>query len=362
MNIGQRIFCFIVCLLLMVAVPIIHDHKVIGITVSEPSENQKIETLTTDYDGRLYINTTDIGKNITGYAGPTPVLITVYNGKIESIEPLSNQETPEFLGAVMNSDMLESLDGKTLSEAAATHIDGISGATYTSNGLIENIRTGINFALFNEDAIGARKATVSSSAGLDLKFFIVLLVILSGATIPFFLKNKKYRYIQLALNVGILGFWGGTYLSYSMMVGCITNGLLKVSLIPIALMLIVAFVFPMFGRTDHYCNWLCPYGSIQDIAGKLCPWKIRISPKVAKILNAFRRWLWIVLMWLLITGLYSDWMDYEPFAAFMFTNASMAVLIIAGAFLVLSFFVGRPYCRFVCPTGSLFKYAEGHTR
>ncbi|NLF43947.1 MAG: 4Fe-4S binding protein, partial [Bacteroidales bacterium] len=34
------------------------------------------------------------------------------------------------------------------------------------------------------------------------------------------------------------------------------------------------------------------------------------------------------------------------------------VLIIGVAFLVLSVFIPKPYCRFVCPTGTLMKFAQ----
>ena len=48
----------------------------------------------------------------------------------------------------------------------------------------------------------------------------------------------------------------------------------------------------------------------------------------------------------------------EVFSAFIFQTASVFVLALGGVFLLLSFFVARPYCRFVCPTGTLFKIAE----
>lgn len=354
-NIWRQLACFLGCLMIMMVYPIWNNHRLFGINLNHDNDD-KVETLVQTEDGFI-INTSEIGKDIIGYGGPTPVEITVSQGKIVKITALSNQETPEFFGAVRNSDMLESLDGMTLAEAMNAKIDGVSGATYSSKAIISNIRSGIEYAAKNEDLIVEANKDHNT---LSLKFYVTLAIILAGGVIPFFLKDKKYRTFQLILNVLLLGFWGGTFISYSLMTSYVTNGITNVALLPIALMLIAAFIYPFFGKKDHYCLWMCPYGSLQELLGKCVKIKIRISPGVIKALELFRKFLWFVLMWLLWTGLWFDWMGLEPFAAFFFTDASALTLSIAGVFLILSFFVYRPFCRFVCPTGSLFKIAEGN--
>lgn len=69
----------------------------------------------------------------------------------------------------------------------------------------------------------------------------------------------------------------------------------------------------------------------------------------------FRNVLWGVLMVLMLTATWTAWMDYELFTAFLYTSASVWVIVLAVLFLVLSVWVPRPYCRFVCPTGSLLR-------
>lgn len=345
---------FIVCVMIMLVYPIWKEHKIFGIDLPTDKNEKKIETIT-QTDNGFIINTTEIGKDILGYGGPTPVEITVSNGKIQKITPLPNRETPEFYGAVRNSDILESLDGLTLEEALRTPIDGVSGASFSSKAIIGNIKAGIAYA-HDENAVAIGKE--ADSEKLPVKWYITIGIILAGGIIPFFINDKRYRILQLILNVLLLGFWGGTFISYSLMTSYATNGMTKVILIPTGLMLIAAFIFPFFGKKDYYCIWMCPYGSAQELLGKCIKFKIRMKPGLIKWLNYFRQALWFVLMWLLWTGLWFDWMGYEPFAAFFFTDASVVTLSIAGAFLILSLFIQRPYCRFVCPTGSLFKYAE----
>ena len=75
----------------------------------------------------------------------------------------------------------------------------------------------------------------------------------------------------------------------------------------------------------------------------------------------FRQLLWAVLMLCLWTGVWFNWIDYEPFSAFVFQSASWVVIVIAVVFVALSTVIARPYCRFVCPTGSLFKYSQQST-
>lgn len=350
--IAKQICCFLACLMLMLVVPIWRDHKIIGFDLPVDEKDRKIETITPTDNG-FVINTTDIGKDLIGYGGPTPVEIFVTDGVISSIQPLPNQETPEFFGAVRNSDILEQFEGKTLEQASVARVDAVSGATYTSKAVIGNIRAGINHALDKQVM-----AETKQPHELGVKFWVTIAVILAAGIIPLFVKSKKYRIIQLMVNVGVLGFWGGTFISYSQMTSWLSNGVSQLVMLPVALMLVAAFIYPFFGKRDHYCLWMCPYGSLQELLGKCVKFKFKLSPGLVKALNKVREALWFVLMWLLWTGLCFDWMGYEPFAAFFFNDASLAVLIIAGVFLLLSVFIQRPYCRFVCPTGSLFKFSE----
>ena len=357
-RLGQYL-SFLACLMLMLVVPIWRDGKIFGININTGDKEKKIETLTTTGEGMVIVNTTEIGKGIMGYGGPTPVEIQIKDGKIVKIITLDNQETPEFFGAVKNSDLLDSYEGKTLGEALNMKADGVSGATYSSKALIGNIKSGIEYALKNDDLTVAVQNDTAHE--LSLKFYITLIIIVAGGIIPLFIRNRRYRTLQLVLNVLLLGFWGGTFISYSLMMSFLTNGITQVVLIPVALMLVAAFIYPMFGKKNYYCLWMCPYGSLQELFGKCIKYKLPLTPKLLKILTFFREALWFVLMWLLWTGLWFDWMGYEPFAAFFITDASAVVLGIAGGFLLLSLVVNRPYCRFVCPTGSLFKFSEGNS-
>lgn len=123
-------------------------------------------------------------------------------------------------------------------------------------------------------------------------------------------------------------------------------------------MLVAAFVYPLFGRQQHYCSHICPLGSAQQLVASVCRYKIRLFPSVLRVLDWVRRILWAVLMLLLWADVWVEWMDIELFQAFIPASTPIGISIAAAAFVALSAVVSRPYCRFVCPTGSLFRRAE----
>jgi uncharacterized protein with FMN-binding domain len=96
--------------------------------------------------GSYVINTEQLGKEVMGYAGTTPLEIHVKNGKIEKIVALPNSETPGFFQLVLDSKIFSSLTDKTIEEASEVQLDAVSGATWSSKAVIENIRLGLKEA------------------------------------------------------------------------------------------------------------------------------------------------------------------------------------------------------------------------
>ena len=89
------------------------------------------------------IYTGDIAKKVVGYNGPVPLNITIKDGVITNIDVLENQETPSYLKRAKDK-VLPQYIGKTVAEAKKLKPDIATGATYTSNALIQNIQMGLN--------------------------------------------------------------------------------------------------------------------------------------------------------------------------------------------------------------------------
>lgn len=356
----------ITCVAVMVVAAIQKDGKLLGKKVcgsetestAVSSDTVAADVMTTLEDGTVVVNTTELCKDVDGYAGPVPMQIKIKDGKVTDIEALPNDETPDFFDEARV--IVAKWKDKSLDEAAVLNVDVVTGATFSSNAIIKNVRAGLAYAAENlggDDELSA--AFQGGNMDMSAKSIIGLIVVLMAAVIPFFFKNKIWRTIQMLLNVGILGFWCGSFLNYTFFLHALSNGLdLWAAIIPI-IMLVTAFVYPLFGKKGWYCANVCPFGSLQDLAGKASKKKLRLSKGTLNFLNWFRRILWVVLMLLMVAGLWFDWMNYELFTAFIFNAASWVVIAVAVVCLLLSIFIPRPYCRFVCPTGSLMKTAEG---
>lgn len=348
----QQVLSLFICFLMIMVVSINRDKKVLGYELSKSADTVSVHSVdTVKYldDGTMEVNTSPLSKDVVGYAGTVPLKIRIKENKIVSVEALENVETPAFFSEA--SAILHEYEGKTPAEAQSMSVDAVSGATFSSKAIIENMQRGLAFAQ-------AKKSVSSGSFSFDMKFIAALIVSLMAAVLPLFVKNKRYHLIQLILNTVVLGFWTGSFLSYTIMVRFMSNGINILTGLVFVILLITAFIYPLFGKKQYYCTHVCPLGSIQQLTAKTNKRRLDLSPSVLKKLNLFRQVLWAALMLCLWTGVLFEWMDYELFSAFIFRSASLAVIIMAVLFLILSFFINRPYCRFVCPTGTLFKYSE----
>lgn len=348
----------LVVIILLATAAASRDGKLMGRKIAQRGEtiadttSQVKQAMTIETDGSVVVNTTDLGKDITGYGGVVPLRITLKDDKVVKVEAMRNDETPEFFNQARQ--LLSRWNGKTIDEALEMEVDGVSGATYSSKAIIGNMHAGLSFAKNQIE-------TSSPQMGLDLsaKSLAGLLVAIMAAVLPLFIRNKVYRICQQVLNVAILGFWCGSFLSYSAILGYMSNGMNVLALLVPVILLVTAFVYPLFGKKSYYCTHVCPFGSLQELAGRCSKHKMRISADTIKKLDTFRELLWAALMLLLLMGVWADWVNYEPFSAFVFQNAHWVVIVIAVIFVLLSFVVMRPYCRFVCPMGTLLKVAQG---
>ena len=337
------------------------------------------DTLTVMPDGAIVVYTRLLAKDVQGYGGQVPLRIHIdKGGVVDSIEAEPNAESPDFFNHA--SSLFGKWRGKTVDEAMAEEVDAVTGATFSSRAIIANMKRGLAYAkrhtelnkvskadFFAPDAAGSALGAAGSADGLGafasamgwtLGSFVALLVAMLGAIVPLFVNNRRWHYVQLALNVVVLGLWTGTFPSYTLLMRFFSGGINIATFGTIAapfVMVWVAMLYPLIGRPGHYCANMCPFGSAQELAGKLTRRKLRLSPRLNRALNMFRNVLWGVLMVLMLTATWTAWMDYELFTAFLYTSASAWVIALAVLFLVLSVWVPRPYCRFVCPTGSLFR-------
>ena len=98
----------------------------------------------TKEDGMYVVNTATIGRKVTGYVGATPLKIYIQKNKIVKIEALRNQETPKYMARV-KKELLGKWDGKKVKDALKEKVDGVTGATFTSDAIIQNVQLGLEY-------------------------------------------------------------------------------------------------------------------------------------------------------------------------------------------------------------------------
>lgn len=359
MNITNKIkqlLNLLTCLLLLLSLAVLVHGRLMGHDMHDVAVADTAAAITTLADGTIVVNTADIAKDITGYAGRVPLEISIKDNVVVDIKALGNNESASFFEKA--STLFSQWTGKSVAEAATMKVDAVSGATFSSRAIIGNVQRGLQYAERVENGRAQQTAVDNATSVFTLKDLLGLVVVLLAATVPLFTKSRKWHIVQMVLNVVVLGFWCGTFLSYTSVMGLLANGWSGWTSAAFVIIMVVAFVYPLFGKPSYYCTNVCPYGSLQQLAGSTMRYKFKLSPIVVHRLDIMRQVLWALLMLFIWSGVWSAWIDYEPFTAFLFGTASWVAIFIAVAFVVLSFVVTRPYCRFVCPVGTLLKYSQ----
>jgi len=103
-----------------------------------------------------------------------------------------------------------------------------------------------------------------------------------------------------------------------------------------------------FGRT--FCGSVCPLGTVQELVA-LRP--INVPTWIDHSLGLIP-YVYLGLGVLFsATGTAFVICRYDPFVGFFRLSASVNMLIFGACFLVAGVFIGRPYCRYLCPYGAI---------
>ena len=95
-------------------------------------------------DGTYVVNTTTLAADVEGYNGPTPVEVYIRKNKIVKVVPLKSQEGPKYVAKV-KKDMLPKYEQMNVKKGVVPEVDAVTGATFTSKAVQENIRRAVAY-------------------------------------------------------------------------------------------------------------------------------------------------------------------------------------------------------------------------
>ncbi len=315
-------------------------------------------TAETGEEAGVLLSSAPFANEVTGFAGPTPLYIYVdETGIVRSIVAADNAESPDF-AKIATEELFGKWTGMEADGVVAKRVDAVSGATFTSNSLINNAKLTLGAYLKKQNE--QRRAAPAIGWSRTVAVFFVLL--LGFVTAWRYRRVRWLRFVVLVLNVVVTGFWAGQFLSLTILRGWIENGLSPLLYLPTVVMLAVAIIMPYLGKRNYYCTWICPYGSLQRLAWELPLPKIHLSDKSYRRMRRFRTYVLMALLLALWMGYGLQLLDYEPFTAFLLSAAAPAVVVLGGAFVVAGIFIPTPWYCCLCPVGELLSIAEATGR
>ncbi|QGY43045.1 4Fe-4S binding protein [Maribellus comscasis] len=193
---------------------------------------------------------------------------------------------------------------------------------------------------------------------LQLEYFDVLILAIFLAVASYLIIKKRSRRGILWLSVLALLYFGFYRNGCICSIGAIQNVTLSFfdATYAISITALLFFVLPLivtlfYGRT--FCAGVCPLGAIQDL--------VIIKPlSLPKWLNKTLGLIPYVYLSLAVlfaaTGTDFIICRYDPFIGIFRMDAKALMIILGVAMLLMGMFIGRPYCRFLCPYGVLLSW------
>jgi len=293
--------------------------------------------------------TTPFSDDISGYSGPTPLLIVMDKSqKIVKVVMLLNNEDPSYSKVVVNAGLLDSWNGLTPEQALNKEVDAVTGATFTSYGITESMKVRLQNICDQKIEVRGPHLWVKNMALLVISFLGFLLFLFPR-------KLKRFRLPLLCLSLIVLGFWQSYMLSVAQIASWLKMGAPLDTQWGLVFVALVATVLPFFTGKSFYCEYICPFGAAQVLTSKITKRKIKISSRALGNLFIMRKVLFLIALSIFLFGLGVELNNYEPFTVFSYQTTSIVALIIAGVTIFLSLFIPRPWCRFACPIGMGFE-------
>jgi len=318
-------------------------------------ENEDLETEISSIfpeslkDGsKIYISL----ESARGYGGDLVMAVLVDSlGTIKDLKIVRQRETPSFLKKVIRSGLLNELTGVSYSHMGDESIDHVSGATYTSEAIVECALLGArNIARDELGFVVLPEEELSFTVGIP-EITLILLYAFALITVYSHSRFKKaLRWMIMIAGLIVLGFWFSVPLTLS-----------RINLFLMGfwpgwhnhlywyILVLGFFLVLLITRKNIYCAWICPLACIQEGLGLMGG----ARPRFSKKFNLVMTWIQRGVAWLaILLALYFRnpvQLNYEIFGVSLSLTGATYLFIMTGVFLIASLFITRPWCNYLCP-------------
>ena len=337
------------------------------------------------------IRTGPLSDTVVGYQGPTELLL-----RIES-EPQSDGPANRKSDLVRDIQIRSSFDnepyvgyckteygfwklfkGKSVESLASLDleqegVEGVSGATMTSMAIAETLVEACRQLDEREQKRAERLERDKRAANPFLALIdgvkslqpsdadwgcVALLICIPLLRNWGWFRKQWFRKAWLVSTISIVGLWSGNLISLALISGWSVEGVAWRLAPALSAVLIIAVLSPPVGKSNPYCNHLCPHGAAQQLLKPGSKSKRRWKPprRLLSILAYLPGTLLVSAYLLLQIRPHTDLSSWEPFHAYLFRIAPWSALAFACLTLAASSMIPMGYCRFGCPTGRLLDY------
>jgi len=295
----------------------------------------------------------------SGYGGNFSVfVISDTAGCIKKVVPVDTRETSAFLIRVLkNRDFTSSFHGRRYDDSfiLSKDVDAVTGATFTSRGYTEaaeNAIKKIGVSFFNYRKEDIRKFNIVFGTAE----VIIILLFIGGAVV----RKIGGRAVKTGRIVSSLcGF---------LLLGVILNRPLTLTFFgramlgyfpPVStdiywyLLFGGTVIFAIIQRKNTYCYWICPFGAVQEGLNMITG--IRKNPGFSRILEKLPAVVSFSAIVIILFTKNPSEASYEIFSTLFRLIGSDYQFVLMFIFIVLSLFIFRPWCRFLCPVQPAIK-------
>lgn len=184
--------------------------------------------------------------------------------------------------------------------------------------------------------------------------------VLAGALVAgtYIVLRRRNRTALVLLALGSLAYFGFYREGCVCPIGAIQNIAVAltdphyaISYVAVAVFFLPLVFAVLFGRV--FCGGVCPLGAIQELV-VLKP--VQVPRRLDQVLG-WLKWVYLGLaLWFVsLPAADRDFIicRYDPFVGFFRFTGPLNVMLLGAGLLLLGVFVGRPYCRYLCPYGAL---------